>query len=617
MFAQSKGETLLDQLKKARLLKSYKADTASSILLNKLAEQYLYNHTDSAMAFAKEALQLAEIQKYTVGQAASLNNISKTYYVIGDYTSSLDAAAKLMELSHRINYQPGIAGAYQVTGLIYLAQDKFDDAITNFKKALDLFIQQKDLAKQAKIYFDLGICYDESGKAQSAFSYLDKAIDIAGQAKDGNLVSMVNDRTGEAWFHLKDYSKALAYYQKSIDSKFTSNWELDFAYSGLAQTYYELGNYKNAITNAQKSLSIAQKVNSRSDKVRAYEILAKSYAAIKDYKLAYNYHVLLKQSNDSLFDAEKEKDVNYRHFKQQQADNVRLENKIKVREDTIAFSKKLLFFRNLIAVCVVIFLMILIWNIRQKTDLNKVLKAQKEEILMQKEELDQLNNTKDRLFSVISHDLRGPFASVLQTMDLVRTGDISPKEQAVLMDGFYQQVSLVAVMVNNLLTWANSQQYGIKCDKTEFNITGVINEIISVSNYQATTKKIALKHQDAGVKTVCADLNHVKIIIQNLLGNAIKFTPNGGAVEIYYTEDGEYQVVHVKDNGIGILQHRMDKLFKVIGKEISGYGTNNEAGAGIGLALIKQFADANDGKLEVHSKPGEGSEFRVYLRKQV
>jgi signal transduction histidine kinase len=203
----------------------------------------------------------------------------------------------------------------------------------------------------------------------------------------------------------------------------------------------------------------------------------------------------------------------------------------------------------------------------------------------------------------------------MQTIDLMRSGDMTATEQEVVLDGFYRQVSLVTVMVNNLLVWANSQQYGIKSEIITLNITATVNGIISISNYLAKNKKINLVHHYNRDKWVAADLDHVKIIIQNLVGNAIKFTPQGGIVQIFYSEDDVYFAVHVKDSGVGIPPEKMAKLFKVIGKEISGYGTNNEAGAGIGLMLIKQFVDANDGKLEIQSRLGQGSEFTVYFRK--
>ena len=316
------------------------------------------------------------------------------------------------------------------------------------------------------------------------------------------------------------------------------------------------------------------------------------------------------------------KEVNSLHLKQQQADNARLINELKIKEQAIAFSKKLFWIRNFAAVIVLGFLIQIIRSNRQKTALNKVLQKQnadialqKAEILQQRETLHQLNHTKDKLFSVISHDLRSPFAAILQTMDSINAGEISAAEQKEIMTSFYQQLSLVNLMVNNMLVWAGSQQTGIKTDPLRLNITETVNEIISISNFLAKNKRIKLIHNYTSDKYVLADLNHVKIIFQNLMGNAIKFTPHGGTIEVYYTADEDYQIIHVKDNGIGILPQKKEKLFKITGKDISGNGTNNEAGAGIGLGLIKQFVDANNGKLEVQSNPGEGSEFIVYLEK--
>jgi signal transduction histidine kinase len=309
-------------------------------------------------------------------------------------------------------------------------------------------------------------------------------------------------------------------------------------------------------------------------------------------------------------------------LKQQQADNERLVNQLKAKEQVIEFRNRLFWLRNVIALFVIIFIFLIIRSNRQKTALNKVLQKQnadialqKAEILQQRETLHQLNHTKDKLFSVISHDLRSPFAVILQTMDSMKRGELSADEQKEVLEGFYQQLSLVTAMVNNLLVWAASQQKGYKTNIVKLNVAETIKEIINVSDFLAKNKRINIKHTCDGDKWIAADLNHVKIIFHNLISNAIKFTPHGGTIEVYYTADEDYQAIHVMDNGIGILPQKMEKLFKITGKDISGSGTNNEVGAGIGLGLIKQFIDANNGRLEVQSKPGEGAEFTVYLEK--
>lgn len=621
IFAQTKPNDLLNSWKTLSNTKTYRSDTASVILLNRISEFYLYNNADSAIYFAKQALQLAEYQKYEIGEALALNNISKNYYIKGDYSSSLTEAERLMQISNRLKYQRGIANAFQIMGLIYMTQNNYGQAKINLGKALTIFNNLKDTLKADKVYFNMGLCYDESGQPEKSFFYLNQALALATHVKDNTMVTMIHNRTGEAYFHLKKYNQALNYYQKVIGSPFSSNWEMDFAFSGLAQTYYATGDYQAAIVFGNKSLEISRKVNSASDVTRALEILSKSYAAVKDYANAYNYQVQFKKLNDSLFNSEKEKEVNYLHLKRQQVENIRLESNIKAKEAAITYSSRLLVYRNLIAVVVLLFIAIIIRSNMQKTTLNKVLKKQnediaqqKEEILNQKDELDLLNHNKDQLFSVISHDLRSPFAAILQTIEFIRAGEIDPAEQEIILASFHQQVSLVTIMVNNLLVWANSQQEGIKINEIALNMPDAVNEIVSLSKFLAKNKRIIIDHEYSHDILIRADLDHLKIIVQNLVGNAIKFTPAGGIIKIFYTEDQEYHAIHIADNGIGIPPEKMEKLFRVVGREISGYGTNNESGAGIGLVLIKQFVDANNGKLVIKSKPG-GSEFTVYLKK--
>jgi len=621
-FAQVNTANLLKSLKLAQAGKNYSRDTNSVSLLNQLSHQYLYDNADSSLFFAKMALGLAKSQNFMMGQALSWHNEGRAYYVIGSYDLSLDAATRLMVISNKINYTDGIAGAYQIMGLIYMAQNRFDESIANLDKALDLFIQIGNKGQIGATYFDIAICYDDSGKPMKAFYFVNKTLAIADTTNDNKLQAMAQNRAGEIYYHLKDYKKAMAYYEKVAGGKNITKWEQDFAWSGIAQCNYDLGKYSVAIAAAQKSYRLSRQVNSAFDAARALEVLSKSYAAAGDYPDAYQSQVQFKKLNDSLFNSDKEKQVNYLQLQQQKADNKRLESDLKSREDEISFREKLLFFRNIVAAATVILVIFIIISNRQKTSLNKRLKIQNEDILLQKEEisrqkevLDKLNNTKNQLFSVISHDLRSPFAAILQSIDAIRAGDISADEQGQLLEEFYRQVNLVMAMVNNLLAWANSQQGGVKCYPVQLDVTPVVDDIISVSNFLAKNKNIFLDHQSDGEKLVFADPDQVRIIIQNMVGNAIKFTRRDGIVQIYCTVDADFIGIHVKDSGVGIKTDKLNKLFKVTGKEISGYGTNNETGSGIGLALIKQFADANKGRVEVQSKLGEGSEFTVYLRR--
>jgi len=621
-LGQAPKEDLFRKLKAAQGRNAFEADTASVLLYNQLSHQYLYENADSALYYAKQALRLAQSQKFISGQARSWQNISRSYYVIGDYDLSMDASTRLSSLSHQVNYLPGIAGSYLMTGLIYQAQNKHAEALADFNKALSLFTALKDSSQVDKIYLNLGISYDDSGDFSRAFESVETAINIATRIKDEGLIPMALNRQGDINFHIKNYKEAIAYYNKVIASPAASKWEQDFAWSGLAQCDYALGKYPEAITAAQKSYDLSTQVKSGFDAARALEVLSKSYAATGDYKNAFSRQVEFKKLNDSLYNSDKDREINSLHLKEQQADNSRLTNELRLKEQELALRQRLILFRNIIAIATAIFVIFIIISNRQKTVLNKVLKKQngdislqKEEISKQKEVLDSLNRTKNQLFSVISHDLRGPFAAILQSIEAIRAGDITPAEQAGLMEEFYRQVSLVTIMVNNLLAWANTQQEGIKSSPEKLDMIYEVEDIIAVSDFLARNKSISLEHDVDGGISVFADPDHIKIIIQNLIGNAIKFTPRGGSIKVFYTQDNSEVGIHIRDTGVGVNPDKLKKLFIVTGKDISAYGTSNEAGAGIGLALVKQFIDANNGRLDVQSKHGEGSEFTVYLPK--
>ncbi|RVU00469.1 tetratricopeptide repeat protein [Mucilaginibacter limnophilus] len=619
-FADIKTDSLLNRLKKITPRKG--SDTARVNLINQIADAYRYTNADSSVAFAKKAIQLAGKSKYFKGEANGLYMLGSTYYVMGNYFASLEAASQLATISDRAGYKLGIANAYHLRGLVFLSQDEFDDAIVDFEKSLKEALQLNNKRKLTMLYFNIGICYDEMKKPEKAFEYLNKGMQVSKEIGDEHMVSMTNNRLGEVFFKIGQYKEAILFHQKVLKAEYQDNWENAFAYSGLAQAQYALKQYEQAIINAQKSVVLARKTSSLWDEVRALKILAKAHAAKGNYKAAYDSNVLMNKLDDSLNNESRQQKINYLQLKQQRSDNLRLVKDNEVHEQKSKFNRLLIGGIGLLAACISIFAVVITRSNMNKTSLNKKLERrnkaialQKDEIYHQNERLDQLNQTKNQLFSVISHDLRGPFASMIQTIEFIRSGDVEDDEKELILERFYQQVGHIAGMVNNLLLWANSQLTGIKSEATKIDVKTLVQETIAVSEFLATDKNINLIHDNDAVTPAFADPDHVRIIVQNIIGNAIKFTPKGGTITIDYPSNEKYCVIRIKDTGVGITPEKMHKLFKIVGKGISGYGTNNEVGAGIGLLLIKQFVDVNKGEIKIHSEPGAGTEVLVCLPK--
>lgn len=616
------ADSLRHQYHKAKAKKNFYSDTANINLLTSLSLALRTENTDTALMYSKEALKVAQNTKYDLGEANAWASIGGTYYVKGSYFLSLEAVTKLLDISRRINYKKGIGDAHQLRGLIYLGQDEFRDAIREFSKALAIYRQLGNQFKMSRMLFDIGLSHDELRDSARAFQYLKQARAMGIATKDQQIAAMSYNRMGETYYHFKQYDTAIVYHNKVLRGRYQDKWENAFAYSGVAQAQYELKKYQQAVQNALTSFKLASQVNSLWDQVRALKILGKAYAATGNFEQAYKYNALMTSYNDSLLNESKERNLNYLHLQQQRTENLTLEKQNEVEQQKTRFNLLLMVAIGVIAVCISIFAFIMSRSNIQKTNLNtklerrnKSIASQKEEISIQNEKLDALNHIKNQLFSVISHDLRGPFASIMQTIELIRNDDLTDNERDFILENFYKQVGQISAMVNNLLLWANSQLEGNNTQPADLDATKIITEITGVSAYLANSKKVALIHEYDAAKPVFADADHLKIIIQNLLGNAIKFTSQGGTVSIYYSDDADYQAIHIKDTGVGISLEKMGKLFKVVGKSISNYGTNHEQGAGIGLLLIKQFTEVNKGRLTIHSEPGVGTEVTVYLPK--
>lgn len=334
--------------------------------------------------------------------------------------------------------------------------------------------------------------------------------------------------------------------------------------------------------------------------------------------------LLPKQYEDSLFsqDKEKEKELNYLHLQQKLIENKQLYRENKLKQQEIMVNRLIILIVGLVAFFMVLLVLIVYRNNRRQKLLNLKLQKKNDDIATKKDRIEQqnkdlsrLNYTKDQLFSIISHDLRGPLASVQQAAELLCEGGFSEKEQHILFEGFCREITLVNNMVCNVLYWASSQQRGIKTNLSNIELGPITDEVLEVHEIIARNKGISIKREDLKDARVNADPDQVRVIIHNLIGNAIKFTPAGGTIRVFFTDDDILYRLHVKDTGVGITKEKINRLFRTIGKSISTRGTNSETGTGLGLVLVKQFTDANNGTLEVNSEFGQGTEFIVSFKK--
>lgn len=248
-------------------------------------------------------------------------------------------------------------------------------------------------------------------------------------------------------------------------------------------------------------------------------------------------------------------------------------------------------------------------NFDQKKLINE-LQVKKEKLKASESKLKELNDTKDKLFSIIAHDLKSPFNSILGFSDLLSKN--IEKNNTEKNRNFAEQINISAKftlnLLNNLLTWAKSQTGQIEFKPEKVVISEMIKEILESLSLSAKIKEITLSFFQSEDIEVFADPNMLQTIIRNLLSNAIKFTNEGGEINIYTILNNSQLEIRISDNGIGIEDELKNQLFS-LGENKSTRGTANEKGSGLGLILCKEFVEKHGGKIFIESELGKGSDF--------
>jgi len=258
-----------------------------------------------------------------------------------------------------------------------------------------------------------------------------------------------------------------------------------------------------------------------------------------------------------------------------------------------------------------------------KIKTNKLLRYQNTQIklanaqLQQSEDnLKEINATKDKFFSIISHDLKNPFTSLLSITELL-SANYDAADEADRKNGIqriYSSVKQIHNLLENLLTWSRSQQGKITFQFKPFDLSALITENMNLYRHAAQRKKLTLTNAVSESFQGLADRNTINTIIRNLTGNAVKFTRKGGEITFSIADADSFWKVLVKDNGVGIKAEDQAHLFS-IDKKRKTEGTSGEKGTGLGLIICKEFAEKNGGQIGVLSKPGQGTEFWFLVKK--
>ena len=244
---------------------------------------------------------------------------------------------------------------------------------------------------------------------------------------------------------------------------------------------------------------------------------------------------------------------------------------------------------------------------------NKQIQLQNDAITAQKLALEEINSVKDRLFSIVSHDLKDSVSSIKGFLDLIKEKSITKEEFDELIPELSETANNASLLLFNLLNWSKSQMQNLEPNPTIFNIQEIFHDKINLIEPKIEQKRIVIIDETQR-EFVYADKSMVEIVIQNLITNAVKFSRVGDIITISNKEHNGKSLICVEDTGVGISNDNLKKLFK--NNNFTTIGTQNEKGTGLGLTICKELVDLNHGRIWVESTENVGTKFFVELPKK-
>jgi len=237
-----------------------------------------------------------------------------------------------------------------------------------------------------------------------------------------------------------------------------------------------------------------------------------------------------------------------------------------------------------------------------------------EELMKQKDELNELNAMKDTFFSILAHDLKNPFSSLYSLSGLVLQNfqNMDEDEQLTALEKIKDSSKLIYNLLNNLLTWSQSQRGDINYQPGRFLLTNMVNSSINLHKVSAETKGVWINSGVSGELYAFGDREMISTVLRNLINNAVKYSHKGGVIEVNVTEKDDMLEVVVSDQGVGISMENTEKIFRIDAK-VKSPGTHGEKGTGLGLILCKDFVEINKGQIWCESEEGSGSTFHFTI----
>lgn len=592
--------------------------------LNLLARELVYVNPLKSVEMAKESLELSTREDYPKGKAYAYRSLASAYSYYGSFYLTIDNIQKALGLFEQLGDSAGVASCYISLGHTYRRLRNRSNELMYHKKAYEIFLRLNQPERIGVTAHNLGETYLNTGDLEKSLALTELAIRINDSLRNYSVLSACYKVLGNIRMRTKEFSEAEKSFREvlrisaalGLNSQKIATVE---AMMGLAEIYSQAGLTEKKVAILQEAVDFVQ-TNKLAEFVQPVylslmEESARSGNNTNTIRIIRNYQAIQDSLNKLQLEDRNRLTLGFFQLFELEKKNTELISRNRQQEERIHTRNQLITGVAVFTAVLLGMLLLLIRNFRKLKKTNALLVEKERIISLQNRSLAELNATKDKFFSVVSHDMKAPLNSLVTFAGLLEEKlDTLPKEQLLpLLRELKNNLAGTSKMTDNLLTWAKLQMKELRTVPGWVSLNEVTAAIISVYREIAHNKNISISVQLPDHAQVWADRNQVEFIVRNLVNNAIKFTPPGGKINISaepFQED-KY-ALKVSDTGEGIHETIVHKLFTAE-PIYSAAGTAGEKGTGLGLKLCHEFTKLNKGSLMVASKTGQGTVFSLIL----
>lgn len=563
----------------------------------------------------------------TLGIAKVNNSIGLIEIKRGNYTFGLKNSLAAIEVFEKRNLKEELSKAYNNLAEAYQQTYQIEKALEFNEKALKVRTQLGDSTGMKVSTKNIAMLYSERKEHRKAIEFYEQALDLLDPKTDQNLRGDILPRIGYEYLQFREYDKATEYLLEGLQyNRQTKNQEgILMSLNAIGNLNIEQNKLKLAEIQLAEALEIAERIKDKTELLKNYRLQITLDSTRGYFQNAFNWQRKYFNLKESL-SAEKEpqsfdlaNDNAVEPFIDSTKNNIDNQNNANDQVDQKFEIATYLLGIGLLIALISLLVTGMQYNKAKQAQIgleakNKQLADHNNVILEQTHHLEEINKVKDRLFSIVSHDLKDSISSIKGFLDLLKEDSISKEEFNELIPELSENANNASLLLYNLLNWSKSQMQNLEPKPELFNIQEVFQTKISLIEQKAEQKRLAVIDESQR-DYVYADRSMIEIVIQNLLTNAVKFSRVGDVITVTSQDFGDKIRLSVEDTGVGISKENIDKLFK--NDAFTTIGTKNEKGTGLGLTICKELVELNNGRIWVESTPNVGSKFFVELPKAV